>query len=107
VTLTTGTRVLVIVTAQISSAGKWRSGGSVSFSLNGTAASSADAVSYQPSGGSGYESEWHWASDLMQASTSTYLTVSPGSNTFTLWYQALGHDSAAFSNRSITVIPLN
>jgi len=106
VTLTTGTRVLVIVTAQISSAGRGGSGGSVSFSLNGGPASPADAVSYQSSSkDSGHE--WHSASDLMQASTSTFLTVSPGSNTFTLWYQTLGHGAAAFANRSITVIPLN
>lgn len=108
VTLTTGTRVLVIVTAQISSAGREGSGGSVSFSLNGTPASPADAVSYQSSSSNNNADHgWHSAGNLMQASASTFLTVSPGSNTFTLWYQALGHGAAAFANRSITVIPLN
>ena len=95
-----------MVTAQISSSWKWGSGGSVSFSLNGGAASSADAVSFQPSRG-GHE---HHSSDgLMQASTSTFATVTPGANTFTLEYEIVGdgYGAASFANRTITVIPLN
>jgi hypothetical protein len=107
VTLTTGTRVLVIVTAQIASGGKWGSGGSVSFSLNGGAASSADAVSFQPTTGSKHGWGWHSNNTMIQASTSTYLTVLPGANTFTLEYQSLGNGAASFANRTVTVIPLN
>ena len=111
--MNTGARVLVIVTAQISSSGKWGSGGSVSFSLDGAAASSADAVSFQPSRGG---SEGHIAarfmmhennSNSMQASTSSYVALTPGTHTFTLEYQSLGEGAASFSNRTITIIPLD
>jgi hypothetical protein len=107
VTLTTGTRVLVIVTAQIGTGGRWGSGGSVSFSLNGGDPSSADAVTFQPSTASNHGWGLHSASNMMQASTSTYLTVTPGANTFTLEYQSLGLGAASFANRTITVIPLD
>ena len=99
--------MLVIVTAQIASGGRLGTGGSVSFSLNGGAASPADAVSFQPSQASGHGFGWQSNDNLIQASTSTYLTVTPGANTFTLEYQALGKGAASFANRSITVIPLN
>lgn len=100
-TLTTGSRVLVIVTAQISA-----SGGSVSFSLNGAAASPADAVSWQPARGDDHGGRFD-DGELLQASTTTYLSVAPGTNTFSLAYEALGHGVAAFANRTITVVPLN
>jgi hypothetical protein len=102
VTLTTGTRALVIVTGMV--APPQGAEGFLSFAVSGAttqAASDARAVVRTTGAASG-------GTGAVQASTSTVITnLTAGSNTFTLQYKSSSGDTTTFSNRSISVIPLN
>jgi hypothetical protein len=104
VTLTTGTSVMVIVTARIVPPTATPYHGWVSFAVSGAssvAASDANAV----------EHTRQLSATDVQASTTTILTgLTAGSNTFTMQYKSDGSGggtTATFSNRTLTVIPLS
>ncbi len=101
VTLTTGTKAMEIVTGSLAPS----AGGSafLSYSVSGAstiAASDEHAVIREHGSSSD--------TGLVQASTTSVVTgLTAGSNTFTLQYRSSSKsDTATFSNRSITVIPL-
>ena len=100
VTLTTGTKVLVIVSAQISG-------------VNGT----QNFMSYAISGATTLAADDSWALYVqttaaadttanIHASSVSYQTVTAGSNTFTAKFKRSAVDNGKFSNREITVIDL-
>jgi hypothetical protein len=96
VTLTTGTKAMVIVTGFVDPAGN--NIGYQSFSVSGatTQAATDERAVIREHGSSG-------GTGGVQASTTTVITnLTAGSNTFTLQYKG----NASFSNRTITVIPL-
>jgi hypothetical protein len=100
VTLTTGTKAMVIVTGLIDpSAGN----AYLSYSVSGasTQAASDDRAVIREHGTS-------TDTGGLQASTTSVITnLSAGSNTFTLQYKSSSSSSTqTFSNRTITVIPL-
>ena len=101
VTLTTGTKVLVIVTAGSISNDTSSRGAFMGFAITGattTAASTTSCVSFVNSGlDSGAK---------LQASGVYRVTCTAGSNTFTAKYQQSDGGTATFANRSITVIDL-
>lgn len=101
VTLTTGTKVLVIVTAGSISNDTGSRGAFMSFAISGattTAASTTSSVSIVNGGTeTGYK---------VQASAVYRVTCTAGSNTFTAKYQQSDGGTATFANRSITVIDL-
>ena len=101
VTLTTGTRVLVIVTANIAATSELE--GLESFAVSGsTTLAPTDEWAVARSAGADSSSSG------VQASTVTYLTVTAGSNTFTLEQLRFGTGGTVLmSSRSIQVIPLN
>jgi hypothetical protein len=93
---------MVIVTARVAPTGNGDEG-DVSFAVTGAttlAASDSNAVAGRISGGNG------GPTITTQSSTVTYLTVTPGSNVFTLQYKE-ANGSATFSNRTLTVVPLS
>ncbi len=100
VTSTTTTSALVIVTAQLtpgSSDTNW-----ASFGISGAttlAASDLDAV-VRSAGSSS-------STGGVQASTTTAVTLTPGTNTFTMQYKDSASGTYSITNRTITVIPLN
>jgi len=98
VTLTTGTKALVIVSAQISQ-GASDQGGRMSFAVSGASTITADdARSWTHIGGS---------SEFARASTAVRLsTLTAGSNTFTAKYATYFTTTASFRNREIIVIDL-
>jgi hypothetical protein len=101
VTLTTGTKVLVIVTCWLT---------------NGTSQGDAEsdfAVSGATTRAANEETSLYFKGDAantscgLRASSATYLTVTAGSNTFTVKYRRqAGVGTATFKNRQITVIDL-
>ena len=96
VSLTTGTRVMVIVTANISVGNNDQ--GNESFAVSGAttlAASDVNALIY------------HSFTSVSQGSTVTYLTVNAGVNVFTLQQERNAGGTVTMSNRTISVIPLN
>ena len=98
VTLTTGTKALVIVSAEISQ-GANNEGGRMSFAVSGaTTIAASDARSWTHIGGS---------SEFARASTAVRLsTLNAGSNTFTAKYATYYATTASFQNREIIVIDL-
>jgi hypothetical protein len=98
VTLTTGTKALVIVSAEISQ-GANNEGGRMSFAVSGASTITADdARSWTHIGGS---------SEFARASTAVRLsTLTAGSNTFTAKYATYFSTTASFQNREIIVIDL-
>jgi hypothetical protein len=97
VTITTGTRALVIATGFVDTN---CDAGYLSFAVSGATAQAATDARAVIREGSG-----------VQASTSTVITnLTPGSNTFTLQYKGTGcggGDTVTYNNRTISVIPLN
>ena len=99
VTLTTGTKVLVIISCF--SQGSTQQGNFASYAVSGAttiSASDAWAIQNQGDGGVGNKNQ-------MQMSTVSYQTVTAGSNTFTMQFRGDGQ-TATFRNRQITVIDL-
>ncbi len=94
-TVTTGTTALVIVTAQVDNSNNGQSS-FASYAISGATTSAAtDQRAVTNEGQS-----------ITQASTTTVETgLTAGSNTFTLQYRRT-NNTATFSNRTITVIPL-
>ncbi len=99
VTVTTGTKALVMITAQMEND---TNGGFAlaTFTVSGAtsvAAGDGSSIAFeQPSGTNG------------QAATCTrtrLIDLTPGSNTFTMKYRALVAGTASFSRRSLIVIP--
>ena len=90
-TLTTGTKAMVIVTGLVDPSGT--NTGYLSFSVsNATTQSASDERAVISN------------SSSMQGSTTTVITnLTAGSNTFTLQYKG----TASFENRTLTVIPLS
>jgi hypothetical protein len=99
VTVTTGTKALVIVTALISDNTSGRQT-FVDFAVSGAttrAATDNTALLFEQTGGSNNQE--------LRASTSTIVTLTAGSNTFTAKYKTSGSTST-FANREIIVINL-
>lgn len=104
VTLTTGTKALVIVTVQMDNNNVSGSGAESDFAVSGASTRSAasdsaiklgDGVSASTAGGS-----WRFSS-------ATYLTnLTAGSNTFTVKYRSVGGGTTGFQNRSIFVMDM-
>jgi hypothetical protein len=95
VTLTTGTKVLVMIGARINCTGNFNFCG---FEISGaTTLAANDAYSANVGGVSAY----------IQSSYISVHTVNAGSNTFTMKYRANVSASGAYQYRSLTVIPLN
>jgi hypothetical protein len=99
VTLTTGTKVMVIVSSGNTS-GTVGFGAYASYAISGA---TTRAVS----------DTWATGMDEIARSTATdqqsyvsYQTVTAGSNTFTLQFRAVGGGTAYFKNRQITVVDL-
>jgi hypothetical protein len=98
VTITTGTKVLVMCTSYIY--GPNGSAGTMDFDISGATSRSATGATRLAGSNEGQ------GSSIGTRSTSvTYLTVTAGSNTFTAKYFKRG-TSATFDNRAITVFDL-
>ena len=98
--LTSGERILVVVTAAISETASAANWGYVSWDGGGSSAADVNAV-YTKNFGAG-------DSQTQQASTMTYATVtSSGTLTFTTDFKSSDHTNVSFSNITLTVIPLN
>lgn len=99
VTLTTGTKVLVIVSAMAYTDGANQQA-SVDFAVSGaTTRSASDATRLSIRGaGAGIT--------LTRASSASRITVTAGSNTFTCKYKTSAAGTAYFSDRQICVIDL-
>ena len=99
VTLTTGTKVLVIVSCQIYTTGSSQSG-FMDFAISGaTTRSATDSTSVAMTGPTAYADEQY-------ASRASRITVTAGSNTFTAKYRESGSSSAGYQYREICVIDL-
>jgi len=98
VTITTGTKVLVLTTAYIYTASA--SAGTMDFDISGATTRSATAATRLAGTNDNIGS-----SNGTRSTAVTFLTVTAGSNTFTAKYFKRG-TSATFDNRSITVIDL-
>jgi len=99
VTLTTGTKVLVIVSTQIYTTGSSQTG-FMDFAISGaTTRSATDSTSVAMQGPTAYANEQY-------ASRASRITVTAGSNTFTAKYRESGASSAGFQYREICVIDL-
>ena len=99
VTLTTGTKVLIIVSSQIYGTGA-NQYGLMGFAISGAttrAASDSTAVGF--AGSDAY-------ADEQSASRASRITVTAGSNTFTAKYRESGSNAAGFASREICVIDL-
>jgi hypothetical protein len=98
VTITTGTKALVIVSAKISTVNDNES--LMSYAVSGAstvAASDDNALAFQRASSSGTFS--------MRTARASIATLTAGSNTFTAKYRAAG-DTSTYSNRTIIVINL-
>jgi hypothetical protein len=99
VTLTTGTKVLVIVSSQIYTTGSSQSG-FMDFAISGaTTRSATDSTAVAMTAPSAYVNEQY-------ASRASRITVTAGSNTFTAKYRESGASQAGFQYREICVIDL-
>jgi hypothetical protein len=109
VTVTTGTRVMVIVTSRMTAAGSSFSGtvqGFTAFAVSGaTTVGASDAQSLELGlvGSSNGSNDTH---EMQASATYVLTTLTAGSNTFTLNYKSPGGDTITYTNRTITVIPL-
>jgi len=101
VTLTTGTKVLVIISSSIQGSGS--NAHHASYAISGaTTVSSSDTWAIVNSGDGGAGSK-----QILQMSYVSYQTVTAGSNTFTMQFRSGGgSETATFKNREITVIDL-
>lgn len=98
VTVTTGTRVIVVVTAQVSN-NTLNGVAQASYAISGattTAASGAYSLDFQNAG----------SSQHMAASHVSWQQVNAGSNTFTMKYQTQSGGTSTFLRRRILVFPL-
>ena len=96
VTLTTGTKALVIITANIVNAT------AANYSYMGFAVSGATTVAAGTA-----QALWTVGTNLIQASAGFLVTgLTAGSNTFTTKYRTEVATTATFTNRSITVIDM-
>lgn len=102
VTVTTNTSAMVIVTSRITVNGDLNATGTVSFDISGaTSQATSDARAFGVKNNS---------TSYAQGSTTSVVTdLNSGSNTFMMYYKAENNfgNPITFSNRSITVIPLN
>jgi hypothetical protein len=99
VTVTTGTKVLVILSCKLRGSNEQIV--YASYAISGATTRSADdswAVTIQDAGGAG-------TSPQATMSTASYQTVTAGSNTFTAQFKATS-GTATFSNRQLIVIDL-
>jgi hypothetical protein len=96
VTITTGTKVLVMTTSYIYSAST--SSGRMDFEISGATSRSADANETPLAAGNNNQG----SSNGNRSTTVSYMTVTAGSNTFTAKYCKRG-TSATFDKRTITV----
>jgi len=97
VTVTTGTKALVIVGAKLNTSAD--NTGLMSFEVSGattSAAADTNALALYKTGGAGL---------TVTASRASSVTLTAGSNTFTAKYKAVG-DNCTFSNRTIFVMNL-
>jgi hypothetical protein len=95
VTLTTGTKVLVMLSARINCTGNYNF---VGFQISGaTTLAPSDALSANVGA----------VSSAIQSSYISVHTVNAGSNTFTMKYRSNISASGSYQYRSLTVIPLN
>ena len=98
VTVTCGTKALVIMSAQLSNAGAG-STSYVSFTVSGATTSTAqtgESLNYESGG----------ANDRLQASRVVLDAVTAGSNTFKMVYKSSnGSQTATFASRFLIVIP--
>jgi hypothetical protein len=101
VTLTTGTKVLVIVSCANGSTSVDNEVGTMDFEVSGATTRSATDATMLSLHNQGSTSPY-----LPRASSVSFLTVTAGSNTFTAKYRSRGGGSIAFNNREITVIDL-
>ena len=99
VTLTTGTKALVIASCQIQNLASNNQEGYVDFAISGaTTRSASDATAIYLKANSD--------SPRIRTSVANSVTVTAGSNTFTMKYRADGVNSTTFLNRSLIVIDL-
>ena len=98
VTLTTGTKVLVILSCNLSSNGNGPVYASYAISGSTTRAASDNWAIYTATDDGGYNAR-------IQVSYASYQTVTAGSNTFTMQYRVNG-GTGSFQNREIIVIDL-
>jgi hypothetical protein len=100
VTVTTGTKVLVIVSARCKGASMTRA--SASFAISGaTTVAAADSWSVMQQGKDGDGND-----EAAQMSYVSFQTVTAGSNTFTMQFSSSNGSTATFSNRQLIVIDL-
>jgi hypothetical protein len=96
--LTTGTFVIVVLTAKMSN-NTTNGECDMSVDVSGattTAAADANALRYQSASG---------GNNQIRCSAAVPLTVTAGSNTFKAKYRSAGADTATFSDRQLTVLP--
>lgn len=97
ITIATGTSALVILTATISN-GSTGGDAYMSFDISGaTTLAAADAQSVGTDNGG----------TRTRMSSATIVTLTPGNNTFAAKFKSETGTTATFSNREITVIPLD
>jgi hypothetical protein len=101
VTVTTGTKVLVLVSTFIESAYNGSGTAYASFAISGATTRASDdtwCVSQRDGGAS--------SPTGIQVTYASFQTVTAGSNTFTAQFKRSGTGSATFSNRQLIVIDL-
>jgi hypothetical protein len=100
VTLTTGTKVLVIVSAEAVNTGGTDYKAFMGYAVSGaTTIAAADNTAFQPTASTGGGAPFG-------ASRASAITVTAGSNTFTAKYRSQFSSNSTFSNRQIFVIDL-
>ena len=101
VTLTTGTKVLVIVSSTQGSESSDSEVGRMDFAVSGATTRGESNDTMLSLHNQGTTNPY-----LPRASAVTFLTVTAGSNTFTAKYRSAGGGTIAFQSREITVIDL-
>lgn len=98
VTVTTGTKAMVIVTSWIDNAGDAGGSGYMGYAVSGatTIAATDDTAVYHRV----------WGSSEIRASAASVVTLTAGSNTFTAKYKRAVESTSNFKQRSIIVINL-
>jgi hypothetical protein len=99
VTLTTGTKVLVITSCQIENQATNNQEGYVDFAISGATTRSASTAT-------GIFLKANSSAPRIRASAANIVTVTAGSNTFTMKYAADTVNNATFLNRHLLVIDL-
>jgi hypothetical protein len=101
VTVTTGTKVLVLISAFIESAYNGSGTAYASFAISGATTRASDdswCLSHRDGGAS--------SGTGIQVTYASFQTVTAGSNTFTMQFKRSGSGSATFANRQLIVIDL-